>query len=80
MIEPAIPAAGARLAAAAALPIWRRVVISYVAAVSEEIVFRLLLLSCIAGVAAGHGPSLVGRSGRARACYPTRRRSRRNSR
>jgi len=45
MIEPAIPAAGARLAAAAALPLWRRVVIIYVAAVSEEINFRLLLLS-----------------------------------
>jgi len=44
-IEPTVPGAGARIAAAAALPIWRRVVIIYVAAVGEELVFRLLLLS-----------------------------------
>ena len=50
-IEPAIPAAGARIAAAAALPIWRRVVIIYVAAVGEELVFRLLLLSLVTGAA-----------------------------
>jgi CAAX prenyl protease-like protein len=50
VIEPAVPAAGARIAAAAALPIWRRVVIIYVAAVGEEIVFRLLLLSVVTGL------------------------------
>jgi hypothetical protein len=49
-IEPAVPAAGARIAAAAALPIWRRVVIIYVAAVGEELVFRLVLLSVVAGL------------------------------
>jgi Type II CAAX prenyl endopeptidase Rce1-like len=52
VIEPVIPAAGARIAAAAALPLWRRVAIIYVAAVGEELVFRLLLLSLIAGIAA----------------------------
>jgi Type II CAAX prenyl endopeptidase Rce1-like len=50
VIEPAIPAAGARIAAAAALPLWRRVAIIYVAAVGEELIFRLLLLSLIAGI------------------------------
>jgi hypothetical protein len=50
VIEPAIPAAGARIAAAAALPLWRRVAIIYVAAVGEELVFRLILLSLIAGI------------------------------
>jgi len=49
-IEPTVPAAGARIAAAAALPIWRRVVVIYVAAVSEELVFRLLLLSVVTGL------------------------------
>jgi hypothetical protein len=49
-IEPIVPAAGARIAAAGALPIWRRIVIIYVAAVSEELVFRLLLLSAVTGV------------------------------
>jgi len=51
VIEPAIPAAGARIAAAAMLPVWRRLVIIYVAAVSEELLFRLLLLSLVAGLA-----------------------------
>jgi len=50
-IEPSIPAAGARIAAAGALSLWRRVAIIYVAAVSEELLFRLLLLSLIVGVA-----------------------------
>jgi hypothetical protein len=49
-LEPAVPAAGARIAAAAALPIWRRLVIIYVAAVGEELAFRLLLLSVVTGV------------------------------
>jgi hypothetical protein len=49
-IEPVVPAAGARIAAASALPIWRRLVIIYVAAVGEEVVFRLLLLSVITGL------------------------------
>jgi hypothetical protein len=51
-IEPALPAIGARMAAAGALPLWRRVLIIYVAAVTEELVFRLLLLSLLAGLAA----------------------------
>jgi hypothetical protein len=50
-IEPSVPAAGARIAAAATLPIWRRLLIIYVAAVCEEVMFRLLLLSAVAGVA-----------------------------
>jgi len=50
VIEPTVPAAGARIAAAAALPIWRRVVIIYVAAVGEELVFRLILLSVVTGL------------------------------
>ena len=49
-IEPNVPAAGARIAEAAALPVWRRVVIIYVAAVGEELVFRLILLSVVTGV------------------------------
>jgi len=49
-IEPTIPAAGARIAAAAALPLWRRVVVIYVAAVGEELVFRLVLLSVVTGL------------------------------
>jgi hypothetical protein len=49
-IEPAIPAAGARLAAVAAVPLWRRVLVIYVAAVSEEVIFRLVLLSLVAGL------------------------------
>lgn len=51
VIEPTVPAAGARIAAAAALPIWRRLVVIYVAAVGEELVFRMLLLSAVAGLA-----------------------------
>jgi membrane protease YdiL (CAAX protease family) len=50
LIEPAIPAAGARLAAAAAVPLWRRLIVIYVAAVSEEVLCRLLLLSFIASL------------------------------
>lgn len=50
-IEPTVPAAGARIAAAAALPIWRRLVAIYVAAVGEELVFRMCLLSAVAGLA-----------------------------
>jgi hypothetical protein len=49
-VEPSVPAAGARIAAAATLPMWRRAVIIYVAAVGEEIVFRLLLLSAVTGL------------------------------
>ena len=51
VIEPAVPGAGARIAAAAELPVWRRMVIVYVAAVSEELLFRLLLLSLFTGLA-----------------------------
>lgn len=56
VIEPAVPVAGTRIAAAAALPLWRRVAIIYVAAVGEELVFRLFLLSFIAGLTI-QGPS-----------------------
>lgn len=49
-VEPSVPAAGARIAAAGILPLWRRLLIIYVAAVSEELVFRLILLSLIVGV------------------------------
>jgi hypothetical protein len=49
-IEPVLPAAGARIAAAAELPLWRRGLIVYSAAVGEEIVFRLWLLSLISGL------------------------------
>jgi Type II CAAX prenyl endopeptidase Rce1-like len=51
-IEPAVPAIGARIAAAGAMPLSRRVIIIYVAAVGEELVFRLFLLSMVAGLAA----------------------------
>jgi CAAX prenyl protease-like protein len=50
LIEPSFPAAGARIAAAAALPLWRRLVIIYVAAIGEELVFRLLLVSLLTGL------------------------------
>jgi membrane protease YdiL (CAAX protease family) len=52
VIEPVVPAIGARIAAAGTLPVWRRVAIIYVAAVGEELIFRLFLLSAIAGVTA----------------------------
>jgi hypothetical protein len=52
VVEPAVPAAGARLAVAATVPLWHRLIIIYVAAVSEEVIFRLLLLSLVAGLAA----------------------------
>jgi membrane protease YdiL (CAAX protease family) len=50
LIEPAIPSIGARIAKAGTLPVWRRALVIYVAAVGEELVFRLLLLSAITGV------------------------------
>ena len=50
VIEPSVPSIGARIAAAGALPVWRRVVIIYVAAVGEELIFRLLLLSAVVGI------------------------------
>jgi hypothetical protein len=52
VIEPIVPAIASRMAVAGALPVWRRVAIIYVAAVGEEVIFRLLLLSAVAGVAA----------------------------
>ncbi len=63
-IEPALPSIGARIAAAGLLPLWRRALIIYVAAVGEELLFRLLLLSLIAGVIARarRGPAAVPRS------------------
>jgi hypothetical protein len=50
ILEPLLPAIGARIAAAGTIPLWRRAAIIYVAAVSEELLFRLLLLSLIAGL------------------------------
>jgi membrane protease YdiL (CAAX protease family) len=52
VIEPAVPAIASRMVAAGALPVWRRVAIIYVAAVGEELIFRLFLLSAVAGVTA----------------------------
>jgi len=52
VIEPVVPAIGSRMVAAGALPVWRRVAIIYVAAVGEELIFRLFLLSAVAGVGA----------------------------
>ncbi|MBI3662613.1 MAG: CPBP family intramembrane metalloprotease [Acidobacteria bacterium] len=52
VIEPSVPSIGARIAAAGTLPIWRRVLIIYVAAVGEEVIFRLILLSAITGLGA----------------------------
>ena len=49
VIAPVFPAAGARIAATGAQPVWRRDGVIYVAAVGEEIVFRLLLLSAVVG-------------------------------
>jgi hypothetical protein len=51
VIEPAVPAIAARMVAAGTLPVWRRVLIIFVAAVGEEILFRLFLLSLVAGLA-----------------------------
>lgn len=51
-IQPMIPAIGARIAAARAIPLWRRAVVIYVAAVGEEVLFRLILLSAVAGILA----------------------------
>ena len=49
VIEPWIPAIGQRIEAAGDLSIGRRLVIIYVAAVTEELIFRLVLLSGIVG-------------------------------
>jgi hypothetical protein len=49
LIEPSFPAAGARIAAAGLIPYWQRATIIYVAAVAEELIFRVLLMSLIAG-------------------------------
>jgi membrane protease YdiL (CAAX protease family) len=51
-LQPVVPDLGARIAAAGDLPLWRRAIIIYVAAVGEELIFRLLLLSAVAGIAA----------------------------
>jgi membrane protease YdiL (CAAX protease family) len=51
VLQPFVPGAGARIAAAGTLSVARRIAIVYVAAVSEELVFRLILLSAIAGIA-----------------------------
>jgi hypothetical protein len=52
VIEPMLPEIGTRIARAGTLPIWRRVIIIYVAAVTEELLFRLLLFSVVAGLMA----------------------------
>jgi membrane protease YdiL (CAAX protease family) len=49
-IQPDFAAIGVRLSAAAAQPVWRRFLIIFIAAVGEELIFRLLLLSFFAGV------------------------------
>lgn len=49
-LEPYCPAAGARLAAAAGTQVWRRLAVIYVAAVGEEVAFRLVLVSALVGV------------------------------
>ena len=51
-LQPIVPAIGTRIALAGTLPLWRRLLIIYVAAVGEELLFRLLLLSAVAGIAA----------------------------
>ena len=62
-LEPSVPAIGARISAAGATALWMRAIIIYVAAVTEELVFRLLVLSVVAGVGArllrtsGHSPT-----------------------
>jgi CAAX prenyl protease-like protein len=65
VIEPSVPSIGARIAAAGLLPVWRRLAIIYVAAVGEELIFRLLLLSAVVG--------LGGRSSRLSRQPPSRR-------
>jgi hypothetical protein len=50
VIEPRVPEIGLRIEAAAALPIWRRTAIIYVAAVAEELIFRVVLFSLIVGI------------------------------
>ena len=50
VIQPVLPAIGTRIAAAGTLPLWRRLIIIYVAAVLEELIFRLFLLSAIVGL------------------------------
>jgi membrane protease YdiL (CAAX protease family) len=52
VLEPAVPSIGVRMEAAGHLPVWRRLAIIYVAAVSEEVLFRLLLMSALAGILA----------------------------
>ena len=50
VIQPVLPSIGARIARAGTMPVWQRLAIVYVAAVGEELVFRLLLLSLFAGL------------------------------
>lgn len=51
VIEPQVPEIGLRIEAAGALPLWRRAAIIYVAAVAEELIFRVVLFSVIVGIA-----------------------------
>jgi membrane protease YdiL (CAAX protease family) len=50
VVQPFLPSIGARIARAGMLPAWRRLLIIYVAAVGEELVFRVFLLSAIVGL------------------------------
>ncbi|HVH55888.1 MAG TPA: CPBP family intramembrane glutamic endopeptidase [Vicinamibacterales bacterium] len=52
VIEPIVPAIGARMAVAGTMSVWRRLEIIYVAAVVEELIFRVLLLSAVSGILA----------------------------
>ena len=51
VLEPVLPEIDARIAHAGTLPVWRRLTIIYVAAIIEELIFRLLLLSALVGLA-----------------------------
>jgi CAAX prenyl protease-like protein len=59
-IEPAVPSMGERMATAGAQPVWRRLLIIYVAAVGEELLFRLVIMSLTAGVLARLVRALAG--------------------
>lgn len=62
-VAPRVPVVGARFASELAMAWWQRVSLSFEAAVTEEIVFRLALLSAIAWVIArlqrGRGPAAI---------------------
>src|SRR5262249_11969603 len=51
-IQPSVPEIGMRMTAAGELPISRRLTIIFLGAVGEELIFRLLILSVVAGLTA----------------------------